>query len=324
MSMSESADGKAVDMATPSITCTKGTQNPPDCTCTLQFGTGGLSVKGVAMKRVDMNSSRLALLLEGGTSTIVDVFSIKNDCNPSDAKIHKVTIPASGELSMTANKSCLLLARDNFLVSLSWDLGYIDIYQKYTGKHLSVASNVNGSMYGMIFEQKYQDGGSGVSILASDKIDFSSSNLASGISANQIEKIAIGVNDELLVWNSNGIGTRYEKKVSESSIKYETGVVVDAIKCDNKLCLAAIGDIDNNKTSDFFIVNSSGIVRHENGMQSGTNVSMEKNVQAIAVAIPSGEKFEPNSDPPRLVWATAGNGASTNPTQVTVKFQKVP
>lgn len=328
MSMSQSADDKAGDMAMPTKMCQ---YSNGVCTCTLQFGTEGLSVKGVAMKRVDMNSSRLALLLEGGMSTIVDVASVSNACSILSNRTHNATTAASGESSMAASRSFILFARDNILASSPWDLDYVDYYQKYTGKHLSVASNVNGSVCAMVL-------GSDETISASSKSDFSGNNLAAKIVDKLNKKIIVGVQGELLVWNVNGSGTRYligtDGYYFKDSNQSQSSSVIN-LSCGNgKLCPVAAGDINSNGITDLITADGNGIhVYNGNGSMAKLEGFIESNdsyaerlkqvlkaetaVQAIAVEIPSGVNA---SDPPRLVWATAENDTNAKQTKVTVKI----
>lgn len=330
MSMSQSADDKAGDMAMPTKMCQ---YSNGVCTCTLQFGTEGLSVKGVAMKRVDMNSSRLALLLEGGMSTIVDVASVSNACSILSNRTHNATTAASGESSMAASRSFILFARDNILASSPWDLGYVNYSQKLTGKHLSVASNVNGTIYAMVLENDKMD-----AISASDKIDFSAKNIANKILNDDYGRVMVGVQGELLVWNVNGSRTRYligtDDYYFKDSNQSQSSSVIN-LSCGNgKLCPVAAGDINSNGITDLITADGNGIhVYNGNGSMAKLEGFIESNdsyaerlkqvlkaetaVQAIAVEIPSGVNA---SDPPRLVWATAENDTNAKQTKVTVKI----
>ncbi len=317
MSMSQSADDKAGDMAMPTKMCQSSNGV---CTCTLQFGTGGLSVKGVAMKRVDMNSSHLALLLEGGMSTIVDVASVSNACSILSNRTHNVTTAASGESSMAANRSFLLFARDNILASSPWDLDYVDYYNKSTGKHLSVASSVKSTIYAMVLKNDQND-----EISASDMIDFSAKNIASKIMRDSYGRVMVGVQNELLVWNVKGYGIRYLIGADGYYFKDSnpSSPVID-LSCGNgKLCPVAAGDINNDGITDLVVCRMMNgqceIHVGSSGTQMPSMISADNDVQAIAVAIPIGEKFQSN-DLPRLVWATAKNGTNANQTKVTVNM----
>lgn len=333
MSMSQSADDKAGDMAMPTTMCQSSNGV---CTCTLQFGTGGLSVKGVAMKRVDMNLSRLALLLEGGMSTIVDVASVSNACSILSNRTHNVTTATSGESSMAASRSFILFARDNILASSPWDLGYVNYSQKLTGKHLSVASNVNGTIYAMIAETPGTDMALTRSVSVSKSYEFVGDNLASVISADSNGKIAIGVNDELFVWTGTGAGTGYKYSKPETALVYGANqkTVQSLSVCNGKLCPVGVGDVSHDTITDLVTADSSGIHVYKGSSDLGqftditsnyakiiTHLNMATKVQAIAVEIPSGVNA---SDPPRLVWATAENDTNAKQTKVTVNLLPLP
>jgi hypothetical protein len=100
------------------------------------------------------------------------------------------------------------------------------------------------------------------------------------------------------------------------------------------------GDVNGDKITDLIVANAMGIVifkgvvdmsdvysvdniSHTYIQSIKDNLAMATKVQAIAVAIPSGESFNA-SDPPRLVWATAEDVTSTKQTKVTVKILTLP
>ncbi len=242
---------------------------------------------------------------------------------------------------MMANKSNVIASLGNSIFINKWSFVGTSFVEKQTAcRLLSSGANIYSAI-----------GGSSPTVYISRVPELTGKNLAGNENKWGLGMALFGNFDkddatlELLSWSV--AGTTFGISNANQDGTYgppATRLLMAPSICASSPCSSLSympvtgGDVNGDKITDLIVANANGngivIFKGVVDMLSGyfvdnishtyiqpikDNLAMATKVQAIAVAIPSGESFNA-SDPPRLVWATAEDVTSTNQTKVTVKI----